>query len=480
MKKTGDEYFDSQEFREILANCEESIDTGQPVFMDADDLAEIADYYQMSEEFDKAEQAISLALSLSPGAIAPLTYRIHEALFQGDSQAAWNWLEQIVEKSEPDYIYDRAEILIAEGKVDEADSYLREEFKSVPPEEYQDYVVDVANIYSDYGYNEKAMEWIARARQEDTPDFQELMGRTLFGLGKYKDSEKIFTKLIDHDPFSKHYWNALASAQFMEKDYSASIQSSEYAIAIDPQDPDGLMAKANGLYRLNNYAEALKYYERYLEQVPDDEFALLYYGTCLANMGRRQEAIEVLEQAKARSGDYSPYYNEIIQELAFVYGDEGQTDKGLSMLDETDDKDCDHVLMELMKGHLMMEAERIIEAESHFRKALSLCDDFSEVFLRIIMSVYENRYLETAYNLFIRFFALAGKDNTIGYGYMALCCYDMKRYDEFLTYLKRACEVNPHECRNALGHLFPEHLNPEDYYEYIKEKIKRKDDTNPA
>jgi hypothetical protein len=56
---------------------------------------------------------------------------------------------------------------------------------------------------------------------------------------------------------------------------------------------------------------------------------------------------------------------------------------------------------------------------------------------------------------------------------MALCCYDMKRYDEFLTYLKRACEVNPRECRNALCHLFPEHIRPEDYYEYIKDKIKQ-------
>lgn len=473
MKKTGDEYFDSQEFREILANYEESIDTGQPVFMDADDLAEIADYYQMAGELDKAEQAISLALSLSPGAIAPLTYRIHEALYQGDSQAAWDWLDQIVEKSEPDYIYDRAEILIAEEKVDEADSYLREEFKSVPPEEYQDYVVDVANIYSDYGYNEKAMEWIARARQEDTPDFQELMGRTLFGLGKYKDSAKIFTKLIDHDPFSLDYWNALASAQFMEEDYSASIQSSEYAIAIDPQDPDGLMAKANGLYRLNNFAEALKYYERYLEQVPDDVFAILYHGVCMANTGRRKEAIDILEKAKATGGVGSPYYNEIIQELAFIYNDEGQTDKGLAVLEEIDLESYDHVQFELMKGHLLMGADRIVEAETHFKNALTICDDFNEVYLRILVSIYENRYLETAYKLFGRYFAMAGKDNINGYAYMALCCYDMKRYDEFLTYLKRACEVNPRECRNALCHLFPEYIRPEDYYEYIKDKIKQ-------
>ncbi|MDE7089716.1 MAG: hypothetical protein K2O54_06315, partial [Prevotella sp.] len=68
MKKTGNEYFDSEEFRELLADYETSIDAGLPVFMDANELAEIADYYQMSEEYEKAEDAITLALSLSPGA----------------------------------------------------------------------------------------------------------------------------------------------------------------------------------------------------------------------------------------------------------------------------------------------------------------------------------------------------------------------------------------------------------------------------
>ena len=117
MKKTGDEYFDSDEFRELLAEYETAVNTGQPVFMDADELAEIADYYQMTEHPEEAEAAIKLALSLSPGAIAPLTYRIHEALYNGDTERAWQLLDQIVEKDEPDYIYDRGEILIVEGRI---------------------------------------------------------------------------------------------------------------------------------------------------------------------------------------------------------------------------------------------------------------------------------------------------------------------------------------------------------------------------
>ena len=96
--KTGDEYFDSEEFREILEEYERAVNTGQPVFMDADELAEIADFYQMQGQMEEAEAAIRLALSLSPGAIAPLTYRIHEALYEGDVETAKDYLNQILDK----------------------------------------------------------------------------------------------------------------------------------------------------------------------------------------------------------------------------------------------------------------------------------------------------------------------------------------------------------------------------------------------
>lgn len=479
MKKTGDEYFDSDEFRNLLAEYETAVNTGQPVFMDVDELSEIADYYQMTAHPQEAEAAIQLALSLSPGAIAPLTYRIHEALYNGDTQKAWQLLDQIVEKDEPDYIYDRGEILIVEGRIKEADEYFREEFKKIPAEEYQDFVVDVANIYSDYGQSDKAMEWMNRARYEDTPEFKEIMARTLFGLGKYKDSEKLFNELIDTDPFQKRYWNALASAQFMNEDYSNAIQSSEYAIAIDPKDPEGLIAKANGLYRLNSYEEAREYYHRYLEQIPDDEFAILHEGTCLINIGLIDEAIRLLNHGadvaqKNAAGDVaelSRYLPDIYQELAFAYSERDETEKALEYLDKTDQMDCDHVQIMVIKGHVYLSAGRLEEAEDMFRNAVINSDNATQTLLRVIVSLYDNKYLEPTYNMLLRFFQIADESNDEGYAYMALCCHDLKRYEEYLKYLKKACKVNPKECRMVLGHLFPAELKPEKYYDYVKEKL---------
>ena len=76
MKKTGDEYFDSEEFRNLLDGYEESVKSGHPVFMDADDLADIADYYHFMGANQDADETIDYALCIPcTGSINSWRYR---------------------------------------------------------------------------------------------------------------------------------------------------------------------------------------------------------------------------------------------------------------------------------------------------------------------------------------------------------------------------------------------------------------------
>ena len=474
MKQVGDEYFDSAEFKKLFNAYEASVNAGEPVFMDADELTDIADYYQYTERLDEAEKAISLALSLSPGAVAPLTYRIHEALYQGDTQKAWQLLDQIIETSEPDYVYDKAEILITEGKVDEAEAYLNEQLGSIPEDERQDYFMDVANIFHDYNQPGKAMEWMTKGEPEITPIFKELMGHTLYEMGMYQECQTVFKELVDSDPFSARYWTALASAQYMNEEYSDSIQSSEYAIAIDPKDPDANVYKANGLLKLENYEEALKFYNRYLEQIPDDYTVLIQKSYCLNNMNQPEEAFQCLKTAEEMAPTDSNEYCAILQEEAFILINQGRVDEAIEQLDKTDNLDCDHIEILITKGHAYLSAKRINEAQDCFCKAIKDSDDKNHIMLQIIVSYYDNQYVNAAYHLFDFFFKKVVNENfNEGFAYMALCCHSMKNYDEYLSYLKKACERNPKECKQVLGFLFPQDLAPEEYYNYTINKIKQ-------
>ena len=464
-------YFESKGFRKILEQYEESVQEGHSIYMDADDLADIADYYQYNGKPEDANRAIDLALEYNPEAVGPLLYKAREALSLHDFDTAREYAEQILAVDQQEALYLQGEILINEGKVEEADDFFREQMREVMSDEQMDYVYDVANIFSDYNVYDKAFEWMTRSQGDDSDDFKELMARTLFGLGKYKDSERIFNELIDHDPYSIRYWNALASAQFMNEDYNAAITSSEYAIAIDPHDAESILSKANSLYSLGNYESALTYFERYSEVMPEDEFGFLHQGTCLINLGKYSEAQQVLEQAEYLADDDSPYLPEICQELAFAYSEMHKPESALYYIDKTQDMDCDHVNMEIIRGHIHLANQNPEEAEEAFKEALRMSDNSPKTMLRIIVSLYDNRYIKTSYLLLKNFFRHVEKDWNEGYSYMALCCMDMKKTDEFLSYLKIATNRNPKEAKTVLGCYFPEDMAPQDYYDYMSDKI---------
>ena len=466
-------YFESEEFRTILKKYEESVESGHPIYMDADDLADIADYYQYNGFTDKAGEAINLALEYNPEAVGPLLYKAREALVSNDFKTAKDYADRIEAVDKMEAVFLKGEILICQGNTEAADAYFIEQMKEVMTDELMDYVYDVANIFSDYDLHDKAFVWMARSQGADSDSFKVLMARTLFGLGKYQDSERIFNELIDHNPYSIRYWNALASAQFMREDYSAAITSSEYAIAIDPKDPESLLSKANCLYNIGNYESALSYFKRFSEQAEDDEFGFLYQGTCLINLGRYEEAIRLLKKALKIAPANSQYLPEIYQEMAFGYSELHDTDKALYYLDQTKPLDCDHISMEIIKGHILLANQRQKEAAGAFREALAQSGNSPKTMLRIIVSLYDNQYTQTSYVFLKRLLSESPKEWNEGYSYMALCCRDLKEPEEFMHYLKLATEKNPKEARTVLGALFPEGTDPKDYYSYLMNKLNK-------
>ena len=469
-----EDYFKSKEFLDLLVSYETSIESGGNLFMDADDLVDIDDYYCWQGEEERAEQVIDYALELYPSSTLPNVFKARRALGEENFERARFYADEIGDKDDPDYHYLVAEIMIVEGNIEQADRYLRNYGKTVEADEYEDFVRDCANLYIDYNVNEKAYEWMLRSRGDNSDDFKELMARTLFGLGKYKDSERIFNELIDHHPFSKDYWNAMASAQYMNEDYSGAITSSEYAIAIDPNDSEAINQKACGLIRLANYEEALKYFKKYTEMEPDDAFGYLSQGICLTSMMRHNEALPLLKKALALAPEDYHHLSQIYLELALSYSAKKDLEKALQMLEKTDNLECDHLDMLVTRGHILLQNNRVKEAEAIFKEAIMKSEDSPAILLRVIVSLYDNHYVNACYQMLHKFLKMIQNyypDFHNGYAYMALCCYDMDRKREFLKYLKLAVEKNPYEARTVLNYLFPAGTDVSEYVPYMEQRI---------
>lgn len=463
-----DNYFDSQQFKSILKRYEDAENMGQALFFDSDDLADIAEYYYNNGNKAKATSILDEAIATFPGSALPLVLRARTALTdEHDTEKARQYAAKVADRLDLDYLYLEAEILLTEHRDDEADQYLFEHMEKIDEDDVPDYVLDVASLFADYGNMALAQTWLNRSDESDLADYQELKGRIAYSKGRYEESEKIFEKLLDENPYSGRLWNSLASTQYMREHIDDAISSSEFSIAINPNDEDAILNKANGLFRLGNYQEALKYYQRFIELCPEDECGYLYRGNTLLSLDRPHEALEQyrLAEQKARKGSTS--LPEIYQDLAFTLSMLNHPEEALGYIDKAEQlPDIDHSELEVMRGHIFLEHNRTTEAQQCFTTALNDSNHSSEIFLKVSISIYECGYTSIAYRMLKALLESEEETWTDGYAYLALCCKQLNKRREFLANLQTACQKNAFEAKLVLGDLFPADLRPQQYYDY--------------
>lgn len=434
-----DEYYDSEEFKQLLRKYEEAAAEGRSIYMEADDLTDIAEYYHMTGYTAAAHEAVDYALSMFPDAPAPKAMKARM-------------------------------VLIDEGNTIKAEEMFEESFAELYDDmEREDFIIDVASLYIDYELYDYAERWLLRATDTDDLDYKELSGKIALHRGNYEESERIFNELIDRNPYSTPYWNNLASTQFLQNNIRESIQSSEFAIAINPNDADAILNKANGLFSLGNFKEAEKFYARFSELCPDEESGEMFQGICEINLNNLDEGIKHLKEAELIAPEDSENLFEICQELAFALSKVGKADEALAYAEKMlHCKGADANETRVMQGHLLMEAGRWQEAKSYYSKAITDSGCSPHIFLRIAISIYDLGYHNHSYRLF-QVMKQLGDDETRseGYAYEALCCYALGKDEEFREAVKKACEKNPREAAVVLSDLFPEDVSPENYYQYL-------------
>lgn len=469
----NDKYFESDEFKEIISRYETARQAGETPYFDPEDLTDIAEYYYMLGNMPSAIEAADQAVRMFPGAAEPLAFRARMALHaDNDTRLAKKLIDKIDDETHPEYHYVVAELMIFSKQYDQAEAFLEEQFEAIDDEEErEDFIIDVAMLYADYELYEKAAKWLHQYTDTDDPDYKELRGRIAMHRGNYEESERIFNELIDSDPYSTPYWNHLASAQFMHNNIRDSIQSSEFSIAINPNNADAILNKANGLFSLGNFKEARKFYKRFCELCPQEESGEMFQGICYLNMEEPEKGIKHLKKAEEIAPEDSENLFEIYQELAFSLSRIGKIDEALEYTEKMLNlPNAPHDEALVMKAHLLMEAKQWVEAQACYSQAIIESGGSAHIFLRVAISIYDLGYYDHAYRLFRMLDNFEDNENrTEGFAYEALCCYSLGKKEEFREAVRKACERNPREAAIVLCDLFPEEVEPKDYYRYLVE-----------
>jgi len=472
-----DDYFRSKVFKEMLEEFERNEKEGIPNVISSDDYADIAEFYYDKGDKKRAEHVADTAAEMYQGATAPLLFKARmELIDRRNADRAEQIAELIEDKSDTDYYYFQAELMLTRGHAAEADAYLEERYTDIDDDDKEFYLIEVSSLFIDYNETEIAERWAARCTEHDLDGYKALCAQIAIAHEDFETSKRIYKELLDKDPYSTVYWNALAGAQLLSDDSEGSISSSEYSLAIDPDNADGIINMANGLYNIENYKEALKYYTRYAEMFPNDENAEMLLGLCWLMLDEYKTAIGHLRKALEANPSESSNAVDIHRAIVWAAGYLGAVDEAFAELDlfvAAGGNRCEALVL---RCALLQKRGDNEKAEALLLNAIEKSELDTKIFIETAISLYESGRPRAAYNLFSLIFKHMRELHT-GRAYfaacchsIAVCCHNAELWNRFVDNVRQAAEHEPKEAQVVLGHLFPEGMKPSEYYDYLIDK----------
>lgn len=337
MKKEENEYFQSQEFRVVLAEYENARKNGSNIYMDADDLTDIAEYYMTENREKDANTAISLAMTLHPESTSPKVFLARQKMFHGELDMADKLARSIKEQNEPEVLYARAEIMVRKGMVNEASMHLANAIDNWndDPEERCHYLKDCTEIFMDYEQWGVALKWCLMTLKDYPEDLEikEFYLETLLELEHCTEAIEVANEILDADSYRATVWHMLADAQTHEHEFEAALESIEFGLAVDPEEDTLVHAKGVCLIQLERFAEANVTLREYLEKHPEDDHALYNRAIALTCMENYEGATVLLDKATEVSQGMSSEQTQIYLQQAFVEAKMGHVDQAMQALD---------------------------------------------------------------------------------------------------------------------------------------------------
>ena len=492
-------YYDSEEFKDILNDYETSVAEGRTPYFDADDFADIADYYLNIDKPKKCFQCLDWGLRLHPDEHLLLSIQSGAYIYTHKYRKA----EKIIAKLNPDdedVLYQRAQLEyalyrhpvkaeemftdwinlqreVAEDTEEEEDEQQREEMLR---DAYIHVITSFIELTPHHVYDEELVKrWIEGYLVTFSPlgnyDSDLTLADTVREEGLYDMTVKVYSNILETNPYLNYGWTVLAAAQFSCEMYEEALESVEFALAVNPHDWDSVLTKAHCLYSTNRHAEAVPCFEQYIEHTKD-ESQRLPYAISLVYADRNVEALEQLKRAE-------DYYQR----------------------NELDKESYAACCFEMSEAYLAL--DRLSASERCIDKAIALCPEESYYKLQKGTLRLANSDVSNAMLCFVDF--IEGSTDVVGnvlqvvggfmlfgmepiavelisvlenfgkfypklkilYPYKALAYLRTGNYNGFMTYLKKSQRMCPEQARNVLSDLFPEGMNPQDYYQYMTENL---------
>ncbi len=432
-----------KELATLITHYEEAKAENRQLYLDADQLADIADWYAFKRKFEEAQEVITYGLKIHPGNTDLLIGQAYLYLDTQKLQKAKKVTESITEfDSEVKLL--KAELLLNEGKLEEAQWLLN----TIEDAGELETIIDVVFLYLNTGYPEAAKEWLDRgkSRYAENEEYVALTADYLTSTQQVESAITYYNKLIDKSPFTPSYWMGLARCYFVQKQIDKSIEACDFALAADDQYGEAYAYKAHCFFYLNNSDDAIENYQKAIElnAIPP-QLGYMFMGMSYGNKEEWQNANDCYDKVIAcfeEAGDeQSLLLIDTYTSKAFALSRLARYEEAHELCEKAKEINPNEGLIYLTEGKLYL-AERLIdEAALSLGKALKTSPNI-EMRYMVATAYLENDYLSKAKKDFEEVYQMNPKYEDVTEKLSVLCLMHGE-IDNFFKYNK--------ECEHPLG-----------------------------
>ncbi|MBR3618280.1 MAG: tetratricopeptide repeat protein [Bacteroidaceae bacterium] len=307
------DYFQSEEFKEILASYEKRGDKDRSIYLDADDFADIADYYLTNNKPMKAMKAIDMGLQIHPDEEVLLIVRSAAYIFQRQFDKAREILKTLDAEENSDVKYQVAQLEYAQkGRITKAEKIWREWLAMVEDEFLSDerrrenYIHIISSLVE---LRDETKEDLSKEKECAHRWIREYIDK-FQPLGKYdedlqlvdlcRDNDQadvmcdVLTQVLEEHPYLNKGWSTLALSQFLMQRYDQALESCDFALAINPNDMEAILTKAHTYYAMDAKDLAGPFFKEYLDKGGESIQAIPYAETLFV-VGDSKSAVKELQ-----------------------------------------------------------------------------------------------------------------------------------------------------------------------------------------
>lgn len=518
------DYFQSKEFKELLASYEKDREEGRSIYLDADDFADIADYYINADQCDKAMEAVEMGLAIHPDEEVLYVVKSAAYIYQREYDKAEQILKEL-DSSNSDVKYQLAQLRYAKyDDTEGAEAIWREwmqmeDGEPLSEQQQRDAYIHIISSLVELregalGFKNFDEEVVARWVREYISKFQPL-GRSdddvqLVDICRENDlaelMSEVLTQVLEERPYMPKGWSNLALAQYLSMQYEQALDSCAFALAIDANDLDAMLTRAHTLHAMGEKEMAKVAFKEYLDKGGEAPQIIPYAELLLADeeddeavaqmnklfsfiTEKKRQAEEnlrdaeknhaddpkYLEQARTFNEDARDAYERIVSDMGDLYQRNFFYEESIVMyknVAQVNEKNAD---AHFMMGINYLALSSYEEAGKHFAEAMKKAIDPVMMGVDIALTFALNDYSDFAFQMLDTVSQIAeNSDSPFDRNIPAvksLIYLKMGKIDQFQENFKVACEKTPGFARQVYHGCFPQGLPVDKWYDYAMENL---------